>query len=142
MNMIMYRGYIGQVTLDEEAGLLHGQVLNTRDVITFQGRSVRELHKALKHSVDDYIAFCAERVTEADDDHRTVVGKVEAERRRHPLEVRGHGAELGVVGGGDPLVADRAERDEIRQRGDRGIGIRGPQRKRPADRDPRQFTSG
>lgn len=66
MNMIMYRGYIGQVTLDEEAGLLHGQVPNTRDVITFQGRSVRELHKALKHSVDDYIAFCAERGEDPD----------------------------------------------------------------------------
>ena len=47
--------------MDEEAGLFHGEVLNTRDVITFQGRSVRELKKAFADSVDDYIEFCAAR---------------------------------------------------------------------------------
>ena len=35
--------------------------MNLRDVITFQGRSVAELRKALRGSVDDYVAFCAAR---------------------------------------------------------------------------------
>jgi predicted HicB family RNase H-like nuclease len=56
-----YKGYQAKVEMDEEAGLFHGEVLNTRDVITFQGRSVRELKKAFADSVDDYIEFCAAR---------------------------------------------------------------------------------
>jgi predicted HicB family RNase H-like nuclease len=59
--MMEYQGYIGQVEFDDEAGIFHGEVINTRDVITFQGVSVRELKKAFQESVDDYLAFCAER---------------------------------------------------------------------------------
>ena len=35
-----YKGYQSKVELDEEAGVFHGEVINTRDVITFQGTSV------------------------------------------------------------------------------------------------------
>ena len=33
--MIEYKGYIGRVEFDDEAGIFHGEVINTRDVITF-----------------------------------------------------------------------------------------------------------
>ena len=56
-----YKGYIGKVELDDEAGLFHGEIINTRDVITFQGQSVSELTKAFHDSVDDYLAFCKQR---------------------------------------------------------------------------------
>ena len=56
-----YKGYIARVEYDDKAKLFHGQVMNLRDVITFQGRSVTELRKALRDSVDDYVEFCAER---------------------------------------------------------------------------------
>ncbi len=59
--MMEYKGYIGKVEIDPEAGLFHGEVINTRDVITFQGESVRELNQAFRDSVDDYLAFCKER---------------------------------------------------------------------------------
>ena len=58
--MLEYKGYIGTVTLDSDAHIFHGEVINTRDVITFQGRSVEELEKALKDSVDDYLEWCKE----------------------------------------------------------------------------------
>ncbi len=64
--MFKYKGYIGKVDFDEEDDLFHGEVINTRDVITFQGRSVRELKKSLKDSVDDYLDFCSERGEEPD----------------------------------------------------------------------------
>src|SRR5207245_4068682 len=41
--------------------IFHGEVINTRDVITFQGKSVAELKKAFRDSVEDYLAFCASR---------------------------------------------------------------------------------
>src|SRR5438876_1454520 len=59
-----YKGYLAHVEFDEEADLFHGEVINTRDVITFQGRSVEELRQAFEESVEDYLAFCAERSEE------------------------------------------------------------------------------
>jgi predicted HicB family RNase H-like nuclease len=56
-----YKGYQAKVELDEKAGLFHGEVINTRDVITFQGCSVDELKQAFQDSVDDYLDFCASR---------------------------------------------------------------------------------
>jgi len=41
--------------------VFHGEVINTRDVITFQGTSVAELRKAFHDSVEDYLAFCEKR---------------------------------------------------------------------------------
>jgi predicted HicB family RNase H-like nuclease len=52
---------VGRIELDDESGLLHGDVLNIRDVITFQGRSVGELENAFRVSIEDYLAFCNER---------------------------------------------------------------------------------
>lgn len=59
--MLKYKDYIGHVTFDEEADIFHGEVINTRDVITFQGSTVKALKKAFKDSIDDYLAFCKER---------------------------------------------------------------------------------
>lgn len=59
--MMEHKGYIGRVEFDADAGLFHGEVINTRDVITFQGESVSELNRAFADSIEDYLAFCAER---------------------------------------------------------------------------------
>lgn len=61
-----HKGYEAKIVVDDEAGLLHGEVVNTRDVITFQGKSVSELRKAMRESVEDYLAFCASRGEEPD----------------------------------------------------------------------------
>jgi predicted HicB family RNase H-like nuclease len=59
--MMEYKGYYGEAKVDEEAGILHGEVLGLRDVVTFQGRTVDEVRQAFRDSVDDYLEFCAER---------------------------------------------------------------------------------
>jgi len=59
--MMEHKGYIGTVEFDTEAGIFHGEVINVRDVITFEGSSVEELNQAFKDSVDDYLEFCAAR---------------------------------------------------------------------------------
>lgn len=56
--MLTYKGYHGKVEFDEEAGLFHGEVVDLRDVITFQGKSVEELEQAFRDSIDDYLEFC------------------------------------------------------------------------------------
>ena len=50
MNTMAYKGYEALVQYDEDAEILHGEVLNLKDVITFQGRSVAELKQAFADS--------------------------------------------------------------------------------------------
>lgn len=59
--MMEYRGYVGHVTFDDEEDIFHGEVVNTRDVITFQGQSVEEIRQAFQDSVDEYLRWCKER---------------------------------------------------------------------------------
>lgn len=61
-----YKGYSGHVSFDDEAKIFHGEVLDTKDVITFQGRSVDEIETSFKDSVDDYLEFCIERNEQPD----------------------------------------------------------------------------
>jgi len=56
--MTKYKGYVGQFDVDIETGLIRGKVVNTRDIITFHGATVREAEQAFRDSVDDYLAFC------------------------------------------------------------------------------------
>ena len=64
--MLNYKGYRGRVEFDDEAGIFHGEVLDLKDVITFQGKSVEELEHAFRDSIDEYLAFCQERGEEPD----------------------------------------------------------------------------
>lgn len=59
--MMEYKGYVGQVEFDDEVEVFHGEVINTRDVITFQGQTAADLKQAFHDSVDDYLQWCAER---------------------------------------------------------------------------------
>jgi predicted HicB family RNase H-like nuclease len=66
MTTMSYKGYEANIEYDEDAGIFHGEVADLRDVITFQGKSVAELKKALAESIEDYLAFCKERGEEPD----------------------------------------------------------------------------
>ena len=57
--MLEYKGYVGTVEADE--GTFVGRVIGLRDVITFEGASYAEVERAFRESIDDYLAFCAER---------------------------------------------------------------------------------
>lgn len=59
--MFKYKGYTGLVEFDAEAGVFYGEVLDLKDVITFQGKSVAELEQAFQESIDDYLEFCEQR---------------------------------------------------------------------------------
>jgi predicted HicB family RNase H-like nuclease len=60
--MMEYRGYVGVIEYDPDEEHFHGTIVNlAHDGITFAGRSVDELKAGLMESVEDYLAFCAER---------------------------------------------------------------------------------
>lgn len=59
--MMEYKGYFGKVEFDDEANIFYGEVINLRDIVTFQGETVEDLRKAFRESVDDYLEFCVAR---------------------------------------------------------------------------------
>ena len=62
--MLEYKGYIG--TIEAEDGVFLGRVAGLRDVITFEGTTFAEVERAFRDSIDDYLAFCAQRGEPAD----------------------------------------------------------------------------
>ncbi len=61
MTTMHHEGYVASIELDEDAGFFHGEVLNMRDVLTFQGRTLEELRVAFADTIADYVAWCQER---------------------------------------------------------------------------------
>jgi predicted HicB family RNase H-like nuclease len=61
LSNIKHKGYVGEAWIDDEAGVIRGRVIGTRDVITFQGETVVEARQAFVDSVDDYLDFCEQR---------------------------------------------------------------------------------
>ena len=64
--MMEYKGYVGKIEFDDDADIFHGEVIGIRDVVTFQGKSVRDLKEAFRESIDDYLRFCKKRGEEPD----------------------------------------------------------------------------
>jgi len=56
-----YQGYHGRAEYDPDDDLFQGELLGIRGVITFVGKTPRELQKAFQESVDDYLAWCRQR---------------------------------------------------------------------------------
>lgn len=61
-----YKGYSARVEFDDDDMIFFGQVIGIRDVVTFEGESVKEIEKAFHDSVDDYLNMCKERSEEPD----------------------------------------------------------------------------
>jgi predicted HicB family RNase H-like nuclease len=59
--MMEYKGYVGTVELDPDAKVFSGQVIGTRDIITFEGTTAEQVLRAFHDSVDDYLDFCKSR---------------------------------------------------------------------------------
>lgn len=57
-NVLEHKGYVGSVEFSAEDEIFFGKIVGIRDVVTFEGTSVKEITKAFKESVDDYIATC------------------------------------------------------------------------------------
>ena len=59
--MIQYKGYTAVFEHDEQEDILGAWVIDTRDQILFEGRSLDELRERMKEAVDDYLEHCRER---------------------------------------------------------------------------------
>ena len=64
--MMEYKGYHAAVKYDHEARTFHGEVVDTRDVIFFEGASVEQLNVEFQFSIDDYLTMCSDKGQEPD----------------------------------------------------------------------------
>ena len=55
-----YKNYHASVEYDEETEIFHGRLIDVMDVITFEGKSIAELKREMKCSIDEYLTFCKE----------------------------------------------------------------------------------
>jgi predicted HicB family RNase H-like nuclease len=56
--MINYKGYIGYFAFDETTNMFYGKVTNTHELITFQGKSVREIQETFQDAVNEHLKWC------------------------------------------------------------------------------------
>jgi predicted HicB family RNase H-like nuclease len=66
MNTMTHEGYIAEITLDEDYGLLSGIVLNTKATLHFTGKTVEELKTAFADTIHDYQNWCKAEGKEPD----------------------------------------------------------------------------
>jgi predicted HicB family RNase H-like nuclease len=66
MTAMTHDGYVADITLDEETGLLSGIVLNTRSTLHFAGKTVDELRVAFADTIADYKDWCRQEGREAE----------------------------------------------------------------------------
>jgi predicted HicB family RNase H-like nuclease len=57
-NVLMHKGFAGNVKLNTTDKVFHGKIEFITDLITFEGTSVDELEQAFQEAVDDYIELC------------------------------------------------------------------------------------
>ena len=53
-----YCGWTGTVEFSEEDGVLHGKLLGTKDMISYEGETVADLIRDFHETVDEYLDFC------------------------------------------------------------------------------------
>lgn len=60
LNLLTYKGYTADIRVDIESKILCGQVLDIKDLVTFEGKTVEEAEREFHKSVDAYLEFCKE----------------------------------------------------------------------------------
>ncbi len=96
--MMEYKGYFAKVEFYDHADIFHGEVINLRDVITFEGETVKEIKQAFQDSVDDYLDFCRKRGESPEKPYSgKFVVRVEPElHKKVTIEARKTGKSLNV----------------------------------------------
>mgnify|MGYP001799699719 CR=1 FL=1 len=66
-NTVEYKGYVGEASVDMEAGWIHGRVINIdRDVLTFRGETPAEAKQDFYSLIDECLDDCVASGTVAE----------------------------------------------------------------------------
>ncbi len=59
-NRLEHKGYFGSVEYSADDNVLHGRILNIRDIVTYEGQAVGDLKENFIQAVEGYLRMCAE----------------------------------------------------------------------------------
>jgi predicted HicB family RNase H-like nuclease len=104
--MMEYKGYWGTVEYDADAKLFHGDIVNTRDVITFQGTTVKEIERSFKDSIDDYLTWCKEEGAEPEKPYSGKFNLRLSPELHKELAVRAKKLKISINGFVEKAIAD------------------------------------
>jgi predicted HicB family RNase H-like nuclease len=57
-DILKYKEFIGSVHFNGDDEIFYGKIEGINDLITFEGKSVKQLLSSFKEAVDDYINLC------------------------------------------------------------------------------------
>lgn len=57
-DILKYKSYNANIHFSAQDEVFYGKILGINDLITFEGNSVKDLKKAFKEAVDDYLETC------------------------------------------------------------------------------------
>jgi predicted HicB family RNase H-like nuclease len=60
MKYLEYNGYTGSIEYSSEDDLLFGKVLGIKGLISFEGKTGKDLEIDFKEAIDDYVSGCKE----------------------------------------------------------------------------------
>jgi len=58
MRFLEYKGYTGSIEYSKEDDLLFGKVLGIQGLISYEGKTGKELEKDFKEAINDYLIDC------------------------------------------------------------------------------------
>jgi predicted HicB family RNase H-like nuclease len=61
MRHLEYKGYTGSIEYSREDDLLYGKVLGIKGLISYEGKTGKELEADFKEAIDTYLADCKEQ---------------------------------------------------------------------------------
>ena len=59
-DLMEYKNYLGSVEYSDDDEIFFGKILGIRDLISYEGTSVKELKEAFHNAVTDYFQTCKE----------------------------------------------------------------------------------
>jgi len=59
-SILKYKGYLGSINFDEKSVVFYGKIECIRALVTFEASEAKQLQKAFKQAVDDYLLMCRE----------------------------------------------------------------------------------
>lgn len=57
-NIIQYKSYSAAIHFSAEDEVFYGKVIGLNDLVSFEGSTVKELKKAFKEAIEDYLDTC------------------------------------------------------------------------------------
>jgi len=62
MKHLEYKGYTGSIEYSKEDDLLYGKVLGIRGLISYEGKTGKELETNFKETINDYLTDCEQEI--------------------------------------------------------------------------------